>query len=159
MDLNNNKNTILLVGACIILGMILMSLLMILFNDSDKRITFTEKAPKPSGPYSQAVVTGGFVYTSGQIGIDPGTGVLADTIENQTKQVMENLREVLIASGCEFQDVIQTRIYITNISDFSTVNEIYAGFMGNSLPARSTVQVAGLPKGALVEIEMIGKKT
>ncbi|MCA1916723.1 RidA family protein [Methanospirillum hungatei] len=158
MDLKKDKNAILLAIVCIILGMVLMSLIMVLVNSSHKEIIYTDKAPKPIGPYSQGVAVNDYVYTSGQIGIDPQTGVLRDTIGDQTHQVMKNLREILEVSGLNFDDVVNTHIYLTNISDFPTVNEIYSGYMGNATPSRSTVGVASLPKGALVEIEMIAEK-
>lgn len=158
MDLKNDKNTILLAIVCIILGMLLMGLIMVLVNIPHKETIYTDQAPKPIGPYSQGVAVNDYEYTSGQIGIDPQTGVLVDRIEDQTHQVMKNLRAILAVSGLEFDDVVNTHIYLTNISDFPTVNEIYSGYMGNATPSRSTIGVASLPKGALVEIEMIAEK-
>jgi len=139
--------------------MVFMCLFMFLVNESYKETIYTEKAPKPIGPYSQGVTVNGYEYTSGQIGIDPATGVLAATLEEQTHQVMKNLKAVLSVSGMDFEDVVNTHIYITNISDFSTVNEIYSRYMGNATPSHSTVGVLSLPKGALVEIEMIAQKS
>lgn len=159
MNPKEDKNTILMAIVCIILGMVLMSLFTVLINSPHKEIIYTDQAPKPIGPYSQGVAVNDYEYTSGQIGIDPQTGALADTLEDQTHQVMKNLKAILAVSGLGFDDVINTHIYITNISDFSTVNEIYSRYMGNATPSRSTVGVASLPKGAFVEIEMIVKKS
>lgn len=118
----------------------------------------SKQAPAPIGPYSQGVQSGNFVFLSGQIGLDPATGNLTGDVEGQTTQVMENLRAVLAASNLTFSDVVQTRIYLTNLSDFTTVNRIYDTHFNGTYPSRSTVQVAGLPKGALVEIEMVAEK-
>ncbi len=158
MDLKPDKNTILLAITCIILGMVLMILVTMLVEGSHREVIYTGQAPKPIGPYSQGVVVNEYVYTSGQIGLDPQTGVLAETLQGQTHQVMKNLKAVLAASGLRFDDVVNTHIYMTNLSDFSTVNEIYSGYMGNATPARSTVGVVSLPNEAQVEIEMIAVK-
>lgn len=115
----------------------------------------TKKAPLPVGPYSQAIIAGDFVFCSGQIGIDPKTGELKEGIEEQTKQVMENLKEVLEASKSDFDHVLKTTIYLVNKEDFFKVNEIYGQYFPKIKPARSTVIVSSLPKNALVEIEMI----
>lgn len=123
-----------------------------------KHPVFSKNAPKPIGPYSQAMDTGSFMYLSGQIGIDPVTGNLSGNTESQTKQAMENLHAVLQESGLGFEDVVQTRIYLTNMSDWNTVNGIYGSYFTGNFPARATVQVAGLPKGASVEIEMTALK-
>jgi 2-iminobutanoate/2-iminopropanoate deaminase len=153
--LNIDRNTLLLIIACFLLGMIVMSLLLVIPHNPGKKVIFTEKAPGPIGPYSQAVYSDHIVYTSGQIGIDPKNGNLTGTVEGQTDQVMKNLQEILGKSGLDFSQVLMTRIYLTNMSDFGSVNTVYSRYMGNSSPARSTIQVAGLPKGAVVEIEMI----
>jgi 2-iminobutanoate/2-iminopropanoate deaminase len=116
---------------------------------------YTDKAPKVVGPYSQAIMKGDMIFCSGQIGIDPQSGELVEGIENQTKQVMKNLEQVLIASGATFQQVVKTTIFITDMNNYTTVNEAYASFFSEHKPARSTVAVAALPKAALVEIEMI----
>jgi len=119
----------------------------------------SKQAPEPIGPYSQAVQSGSFVWLSGQVGIDPVTGNLTPGgIEAQTTRAMENLRAVLAESGLSFSDVVQTRIYLTNMSDFATVNRVYGTYFNGTYPSRSTVQVAGLPKGANVEIEMVALK-
>jgi 2-iminobutanoate/2-iminopropanoate deaminase len=123
-----------------------------------KQVIFTGKAPQPIGPYSQAVIAGDFVFLSGQIGIDPATGTVTGTAGEQTSRAMENIRAVLQESGLGFEDVVQTRIYLVNMSDWTTVNGIYGSYFTDKYPARATVQVAGLPKGALVEIEMVVQK-
>lgn len=123
-----------------------------------KTAIIAKQAPEPVGPYSQAVLSGGFVYLSGQVGIDPATGNLTGGIEEQTTRAMENQKAVLAESGLTFTDVVQTRIYLTSMNDFAAVNRIYSSYFTGTYPARSTVQVTGLPKGALVEIEMIAEK-
>jgi len=116
----------------------------------------TKSAPAAIGPYSQAVKAGGFVFTSGQIPLDPRSGemVRAD-IGTETERVLENLEAVLKEAGCTFADVVRSTIYLVELADFATVNEHYGKRFSGVLPARSTVQVAGLPKGARVEIDMI----
>lgn len=123
----------------------------------EKQVCFTNKAPEPIGPYSQAVRCGNFVFISGQIGLDPETGVLAGTADDQAVQVMENLQAVLLEEGLGFSDVVQTRIYCTDLADWNTINGIYGRYFEAGYPARATVQVADLPKGAKLEIEMIAK--
>ncbi len=118
----------------------------------------TEKAPRAIGPYSQAIDTGDFVFLSGQIGLEPATGKMAAGVEAQTHQVMKNLQAVLEAVGLDFSHVVKTTIYLADLNDFQTVNEIYASYLKEPYPARATVQVAALPKGARVEIEMIAKR-
>ncbi len=120
-----------------------------------KTIILTSDAPRPIGPYSQGVEFGGMLFVSGQIGIDPGSGELSSSVENQTKQVMENLKGILNQANMSFEDVIQTRIYLKDIKDFQKVNEIYAGYFVENYPARSTLQAAALPMDAKVEMEMI----
>ena len=116
----------------------------------------TDKAPSAIGPYSQAVRAGQFVFCSGQIGIDPATGKLIGfDIESQTRQVMQNLRGVLTAARLDLSHVAKTTIFLVNLEDFSSVNEIYGAEFGEHKPARATVQVAGLPLGALIEIECV----
>ena len=157
----DNKNTIIivLVFACgLLAGCILYGFLAPQPFHPAKQVVFTERAPNPIGPYSQAVQSGDFVFTSGQIGIDPATGNLSATTEEQTVRTMENLHAVLQQSGLGFGDVVQTRIYLTNMSDWTPVNGIYGSYFKEGYPARVTVQVAGLPKGAKVEIEMVAQK-
>ncbi len=115
----------------------------------------TDGAPEAIGPYSQAIVAGGFVFTAGQIGLDPTTGEMAEDVAYQAEQVMQNVREVLAAAGADFDDVVKTTIYLADLGDFAEVNEIYAAYFKDEPPARSTVQAAALPKGALVEIDMV----
>lgn len=116
----------------------------------------TEKAPAAIGPYSQAVIANGFVFTAGQIALDPVAGKIVDGgIVEQTERVMQNLTEVLAAAGVSWNDVVKTTVYLHDLSHFPTVNEIYGRWLGEARPARSTVQVPGLPRGALVEIDAI----
>ena len=119
---------------------------------------FTPKAPKPVGAYSQAIETGDLIFCSGQIGIDPETGKLVEGIEKQTEQALKNLKAVLEAGNSSLDRVVKTTIYLTDIQDFQKVNEIYSKFFGSQKPARATVEVKSLPKGALIEIEAIALK-
>ena len=117
----------------------------------------TDKAPAAVGPYSQATVVNGLVYTSGQIALDPATGaIVGDTIEEQTEQVMKNLTAVLEAAGTSTDKAIKTLCFLTNIGDFAVFNEIYAKYFTEK-PARSCVEVSALPKGALCEVEVIAE--
>jgi len=118
----------------------------------------SDDAPKALGPYSQAVSLGDLVFTSGQVGIDPATGELADGFAAQVEQVLANLSNVLAAAGCGFGDVLKTTIYLADMGDFPVVNELYGAAMGDHRPARSTVEVSSLPKGALVEIDFVARK-
>ena len=126
---------------------------------SDQRdAVHSNGAPRAVGPYSQGIRCGGFVFTSGQIPIDPTTGKLVEGgIGEQTKRVLENLRAVLGAAGAAYDDVVKATIYLTDMADFATVNTIYASYFGATPPARSTVQVAGLPLGASVEIDLVAR--
>lgn len=113
-------------------------------------------APKAIGPYSQAIEANGFVFLSGQVPLDPKTGELVKaTVAVETDRVLDNLAAVLAAAGCSFADVVKTTIYLTDLGDFTVVNETYAKRFSGSPPARATVQVAALPKGARVEIDAI----
>jgi 2-iminobutanoate/2-iminopropanoate deaminase len=115
----------------------------------------TDKAPKAIGPYSQAVKAGGLVYLSGQIGLSPATGELVTGgIEAQTNQVLENLGQVLLAAGTSFERVVEATLYLVEMKDFTKVNSLYERAMGQNRPARATVQVAALPRQALIEIKM-----
>lgn len=128
---------------------------------SEQRIFITDakNAPKAVGPYSQAVVCGDCIYLSGQIPLNPVTGILVQgSIEEQTTQVMKNLAAVLEAAGATFSDVVKTTIFMTDLTNFKRVNEVYAAALGGHRPARATVGVSALPLGADVEIEMIAKK-
>lgn len=122
-----------------------------------KEIIFTDKAPAPIGPYSQAVKVGNTVYTSGQIAINPATGELVqDSIAAETEQVMQNLKAVLEAAGTDFSKAVKTTIFLMDMGNFAAVNEVYGKYFDEaSAPARETVQVAGLPKGVQVEISMM----
>ncbi len=115
----------------------------------------TAGAPAAIGPYSQAIVTDGFVFTSGQLGLDPATGNLVDGVEAQAERALQSLGAVLAEAGLGFEDVVKTTIFLVDMADFGAVNAVYAGHMPSPPPARSTVQVAALPKGGLVEIEAI----
>jgi 2-iminobutanoate/2-iminopropanoate deaminase len=124
----------------------------------DRRAITTEEAPRAIGPYSQAVVAEGrLVFCSGQISLDPQTGEMvgAGDVRAQTRRVMDNLRAVLQAASADFANVVKTTIYLTDLQDFGHVNEIYGGYFSAAPPSRATVEVAGLPKGALVEIDAI----
>lgn len=115
-------------------------------------------APAAIGPYSQAVSIGGLLYTSGQVGLDPATGELASGFEAQARQVFANLEAVLAAAGCGFADVVKATVFLADMADFTVLNGIYAAAFGEHKPARSTVAVAGLPRGARVEIELIARR-
>jgi 2-iminobutanoate/2-iminopropanoate deaminase len=122
----------------------------------EKKIIYSENAPRPLGPYSQAVACGGFLFTAGQVGIDPRTGNLVDGgVKAQALQIMSNLSAVLSEGGASFGDVVKSIIFLADMGDFAAVNDIYGGYFRQSHPARSTIQVAALPLGALVEIEVI----
>jgi 2-iminobutanoate/2-iminopropanoate deaminase len=121
-----------------------------------KQVISTENAPAAIGPYSQAVRVGDLIYSAGQIALVPETGKLIEgDIEAQTRQVMENLAAVLQAAGSSLTQVVKTTIFVTDISDFAKVNQVYGSFFQDNPPARSTVQVAALPLGANVEIEVV----
>jgi len=120
------------------------------------KVIHTDQAPAAVGPYSQAIVYNKMLYTSGQIGLDPRTGTLADdSVDMQTMRLTQNLSAVLRAAGCSKTQIIKTTIYLTNMDDFATVNRLYAAWLGDHRPARSTVAVAALPLGAKVEVELI----
>ncbi|HET7565123.1 MAG TPA: RidA family protein [Gemmatimonadaceae bacterium] len=118
----------------------------------------TDQAPAAIGPYSQAIVAGGFLFTAGQIALDPDTGKIVDGgIVEQTNRVFANLAAVLKAAGATWNDVVKTTVFLADLGDFPTVNEIYAKQVGSARPARSTVEVSALPRGALIEIELIAR--
>lgn len=124
-----------------------------------KTVHFAKEAPAPIGPYSQAVEVGGFVFCSGQIPLDAKTGaVVQGPIAEQTLKVMSNIEHVLAAAKLDFSNVVKTTIYLTDMADFAAVNEVYAKYFNDTPPARSTVAVAGLPKGVKVEIEVLAKR-
>ena len=123
------------------------------------KIIQTQKVPAAIGPYSQAVMTGEMLFTSGQLGIDPVTNALPEGVEAQTRQSLQNIRAILEAAALDITDVIKTVVFIRNMADFSAVNEIYASFFGDHKPARSCVEVSQLPKGGLIEIEVVARKS
>jgi len=121
-------------------------------------IVVTDGAPKAIGPYSQAVVVDGMVYTAGQIALDPKTGgIVGQTTPEQTEQVLKNLGAILKAAGSGFELVVKTTVYLADMADFPAMNEVYTRYFPNHRPARSTVQAAALPKAARVEIDAIAK--
>lgn len=122
-------------------------------------VIFAEKAPKPIGPYSQAIKVGNTVYVSGQIPIDPRTGdLIRGDIKAQTRQVIENIKEVLLAAGCSLKDVVMSFVYLKDMNMFSEFNAVYAEYFRENPPARVTVEVSRLPKDALIEIAVICSK-
>lgn len=125
----------------------------------EKKIIYTERAPKPIGPYSQAIVAGDFIFTSGQIPIDPRTNqVVQGDIKGQTRQVLENLKAVLEAAGATFDDVVKVNVYMKDLNEFSAMNEVYSEYFKNSPPARTTVEVSRLPRDVKIEIDLIAVK-
>lgn len=124
-----------------------------------KKQIATDKAPAALGPYSQAILAGDTLYASGQVPIDPATGnLVGDSIEAQAKQVFDNLRQVLAAADMDFANVVKTTVFLTDLANFGTVNEIYAEYFVEPYPARSCVQIAALPKGSLLEVELVAVK-
>lgn len=122
----------------------------------NKKVIKTNRAPAAIGPYEQAVGAGGFLFTSGQIALDPATGnFLEGSIEEETERVIQNLEGILTEAGLTLKDVVKTTVYLTDLGHFGRVNEVYETFFGESKPARACVQVAALPKGAQVEIEAV----
>lgn len=118
----------------------------------------TDRAPAAIGPYSQATIAGGFLFTAGQIPLDPATmEIVAGDVVPQTRQVLANLQHVLAQAGCSWQDVVKTTVFLQDMADFPRFNEVYAAALGEARPARSTVQVAALPRGVSVEVELIAK--
>jgi len=116
----------------------------------------TDKAPAAIGPYSQGIVANGFLFTAGQIALDPATGqVVTGNVAAQTERVMANLAGVLATVGATWKDVVKTTVYLHDMNDFPTVNEVYGKALGDARPARSTVQVSALPRGVLVEIDAV----
>ena len=122
----------------------------------NRKVIQTEKAPKAIGPYSQAIRTDSLIYTAGQVGLDPASGELvANTVEEQTRQALTNLQNVIEAAGSSLAHVVKTTVFLKDMNDFPKMNAIYAEFFSENPPARSTVAVAALPKGGLVEIEAV----
>lgn len=122
---------------------------------TDRAQVHTDAAPAAIGPYSQAIRVGGFVFTAGQVGAEPSEGALADGVAAQADRALRNLAAVLAEAGSSFERVVKTTIFLTDMGDFQAVNEVYASHLAPPFPARSTIAVRALPKGALVEIEMI----
>ena len=122
------------------------------------KVISTDKAPAAIGPYSQAIETDGFVFTSGVIPVNPATGEIPVTVEEQANQAFSNLRNLIEASGNSISQVIKTTVFIKEMNDFGKINEIYAGFFTGVFPARSCVEVARLPKDVLIEVEAIAEK-
>lgn len=120
-----------------------------------KDIIATKEAPSAIGPYSQAVRANGMLFASGQLGIDPATGKLAEGIEAQAHASLRNLGAILKEAGADYKDVVKTTVFVTDLGDFATVNKIYGGYFDGGFPARSCVQVAKLPMGGLVEVEAV----
>lgn len=123
----------------------------------EKKMILTDRAPAAIGPYSQAIDLGEVVFTSGQIPVAPD-GSISEDVAEQARQCMENLRAVLEAAGSSMDKVVKTTVFITDINQFGTINEVYAGFFAQPYPARSCVQVAKLPKGVAIEVEAIALK-
>ncbi len=121
----------------------------------ERKIIHTKKSPEAIGPYNQGIVAGGFLFTSGQLPINPETGEVKVSIEDQTKQVLENLKAIVEEAGCTMNDVVKCTVYITNMNDFNVVNEIYATYFTENPPARATIEISALAKGALVEIDAV----
>lgn len=125
-----------------------------------KTIINTTNAPAPIGPYSQAVATGGFLFVSGQIPMNPATGeIISSDIKSETKQVMDNIGSILTEAGVSFADIVKTTIFLTDMQNFVQVNEVYGTYFTDQFPARETVQVAALPKNVNVEISVIAIKS
>ena len=121
-----------------------------------KRIIQTEQAPAAIGPYSQAIRIGDFLYTSGQIALDPDSGIfLSGEIEEETEQTLKNISAILQAGGVNFENVIKTTVYLSDLNDFTRMNQVYEKYFSKNKPARACVQVAALPKGARIEIDAI----
>ncbi len=121
----------------------------------NRQVISTPNAPAAIGPYSQAIRAGQFLFASGQLGLEPSTGELCEGIEAQTRQALANMQAVLAAAGADVADVVKTTIFLTDLADFQAVNAIYGSYLPQQPPARSTVQVAALPRGARIEIEAI----
>lgn len=115
----------------------------------------TPQAPAAIGPYSQGIGAGGWVFTAGQIGLEPATGELAEGLEAQARRALANIEAILRAAGCSWKDVVKTTVYLADMGDFAAFNAVYAQVVSEPYPARSTVEAAGLPKGALIEIDAI----
>jgi 2-iminobutanoate/2-iminopropanoate deaminase len=127
-------------------------------NQMKHKYISTPDAPAAIGPYSQAVLAGCFVFCSGQIPLEPTTGELVKDIKGATEQVIKNIKAVLAPEGLDLSDIVKTTVYLADMDDFASMNEVYGLYFGDDKPARACVQVAGLPKGAIVEIEAVAFK-
>ncbi len=123
-----------------------------------KKVIFSENAPKAIGPYSQAIEANGFIFVSGQLGINPQTGMLVEGIEKQTEQALVNLGEILKAAGASYEDVVKCTVLLSDLDNFKIMNEVYAKFFSQTSPARAAYGVVRLPMGGMVEIEAIAVK-
>jgi 2-iminobutanoate/2-iminopropanoate deaminase len=121
----------------------------------NKKIVSTKKAPGAIGPYNQGNIAGGFLFTSGQLPIHPETGHVPESIEEQTKLVLDNLKAIIEEAGCNLEDVVKCTVYLKNFNDFPTMNSIYSTYFTNNQPARATVEISKMAKDALVEIDAI----
>ena len=128
-------------------------------QENSKKTVYTESAPKPIGPYSQAVVSGNFVFVSGQIALDMKTNqIINNDIKKETEMIMENIKNILDKSGTKLENIVKTTIYLIDIRLFTEMNEVYAKYFSGNFPARETVQVVALPKGARIEISVIATR-
>jgi len=123
-----------------------------------KKIIFTSNAPAAIGPYSQAVEINGFIYISGQLGIDPSSGNLINGVDKQAEQSMKNIKSILDEIGLNLSNIVKTTIFLTDMTNFAKINEVYGKYFDGNFPSRSTIQVSALPKGGLVEIEAIATR-
>lgn len=122
----------------------------------DKKVVYTDKAPKPIGPYSQAIIAGNFVFVAGQIPIDPETGeIVQGGIEEQTRRVLENIKAILEAAGSSLDKVVRVQVFLADLKLFKKFNKVYAEYFKENPPARVTVEVSSLPKGVLLEVDVI----
>jgi len=120
-----------------------------------KKVIFSDEAPKAIGPYSQAIQSGNLLFVSGQIPINPATGEISGDISEQTRRVLENLKSILLAAGATPTDVLKTTVFLKNLDDFNAMNAVYGEYFASDAPARSSIEVSRIPRGALVEIEAI----
>lgn len=123
-----------------------------------KKQVATNKAPGAIGPYSQAIATGSWVYTSGQLGMNPETGELVEGVQEQARQALNNLKAILEEAGASLDHIVKTTVFLKDMNDFAAVNEVYSTFFSEPYPARSAIEVARLPKDGLVEIEAVARK-
>jgi 2-iminobutanoate/2-iminopropanoate deaminase len=131
----------------------------VLSQSTERKVIYTDKAPKPVGPYSQAIFKNNALYVAGQVGLDPKTSKLVgDSVNVQTRQAIENIKAIVEQAGLKMSDIVQTTVYLTDIKDFEKMNKVYAGYFSGSAPARATVQVAALPLKARVEIVAVAAK-